>query len=158
MIRSAMLVGLAFALSGCATMFNSNPTSFSARSTPEGANVIVEGLQNGDRFNGTTPETFSLSKGSDYQLTFELEGYESETILVRRSVNGWLIGSVLLGVLPAVVDFATDSMWDHTMSVAAVEFTSAAGNETRDAVITFGMTGPEGETQWVRVPVEFTQS
>ncbi len=152
--RITLVFALALLASGCATMFNSGPTNFTATSTPSGAGVEVVALRTNETFRQVTPATFTLDKGSDYRLTFELEGYRSEEVLVRREVNGWFFASVLLGLLPAVVDFATDSMWNHTMTIADVEFirTSAQGDAPH-ALITVGVSDEDGNTAWARVPI-----
>lgn len=155
MIRLSAMIFASVFLAGCATIFNPDPTSFTATSDPSGATVIVRGVQNGETFSDSTPASFSLDKGSDYQLTFELAGFESEEVIVRRTVNGWFVGSVLLGILPAVVDFATDSMWNHTMNIAHVEFNGSSANGAPQGLARLGITDGEGQTTWVTVPLEF---
>lgn len=140
-------------MAGCATMFNPGPTMFTATSEPAGATVTVVSLATNESLTQITPATFPLSLDSDYRLTFELAGYRSEEMIVRRTVNAWLIGSVLLGVLPAVVDFVTGSMWEHTMKVAHVEFVRGAGLSEPKAYATIGITDQDGNTSWVRVPL-----
>lgn len=146
-----------FIVAGCATIFSPGPTNFTATSTPSGATVQIVALATSESFTQTTPATFTLDKGSDYRLTFELAGFQSEELVVRRTVNGWFIGSVLLGILPAVVDFATDSMWDHTMTVANVEFTRSAETAAPEAVATIGITEEDGSITWVRVTLEVSR-
>lgn len=152
--RIVSVIGLVLLLSGCATMFNPGPTNFTATSTPSGATVEVVAVRTGEAFTRVTPATFTLNKGSDYRLTFELAGYRSEEIMVRREVNAWLFGSILLGILPAVVDFATDSMWDHTITVADVQFVrTTSQHDAPGAIVTVGLTDELGNTTWARVPI-----
>ena len=152
--RTTFVLAISLLLSGCATMFNPGPTNFTATSTPSGATVEVFALRTNETFSRVTPATFTLGKGSDYRLTFELEGFRSEEIVVRRDVNGWFFASVLLGLLPAVVDFATDSMWNHTMTIADVQFVrTAAQGDAPHALITVGVSDEDGNTTWARVPV-----
>lgn len=158
MLKVATLIVLGtLLLSGCATMFNPGPTNFTATSEPSGATVQVVSLRTNESFVQTTPATFTLELASDYRLTFELAGYRSEEVVVRRTVNGWFFGSILLGVLPAVVDFATGSMWEHTMTIANVEFIRGASNTVPEAFATVGLTDDEGNTTWTRVPLALEQ-
>jgi hypothetical protein len=154
----ALLAPLALLLTvGCATIVSGGPTALDARSTPAGARVVADGLSNGERLTGTTPTTFTLDKGSDYELTFELQGFESETIVVRREVNGWFFGNFLLGVVPMIVDAATNNVWSHTLRVAEVDFTTAErrpdGTLVADVVVHTVVN--EGDPQVARVPVVF---
>ena len=152
--RFVIVAALLVLLSGCATMFNSGPTSFTATSTPSGATVGVVALRTNETFSRVTPATFTLDKGSDYRLTFELAGYRSEEIVVRRDVNGWFFASILLGLVPAVVDFATDAMWNHTMTIADVQFVrTTTGHDPPEAIVTVGLTDESGYTTWTRVPI-----
>lgn len=158
MLKTITLIAVGtLLLSGCATMFNPGPTNFTATSQPSGATVEVVSLQTNQSFTQTTPATFTLELASDYRLTFELAGYRSEEVVVRRTVNGWFFGSILLGVLPAVVDFATGSMWEHTMTIANVEFVRGADNTAPEAFATIGITDAEGTTTWTRVPLALDQ-
>jgi hypothetical protein len=150
-LRALAITGVLILVAGCATIFNPEPTHFTATSTPSGATVEVVALRTNESFRQTTPASFSLDRGSDYRLTFELEGYRSEEIIVRRTVNGWFIGSVLLGLLPAVVDFATNAMWDHTMTVANVDFVRSAETGAPEAIATIGITEEDGTFNWVQV-------
>ena len=153
----AALLLLAFALAGCATLFAGGPSTLEATSTPSGAHVTAVGIANGERLTGTTPTSFTLAKTSDYELTFELDGYRSETIVVRRTVNGWFFGNFLLGVIPMVIDAATSNMWSHTLQVASVEFQDAARNPdgSRTAhVVVRTVSGPDDPPpETARVPI-----
>jgi hypothetical protein len=153
MIRIALAAVGMLLMAGCATMFNPGPTMFSATSEPIGATVTVVSLATNVSVTYRTPATFPLNLNSDYRLTFELVGYRSEELAIRRTVNAWFIGSVLLGVLPAVVDFVTGSMWEHTMKVAHVEFVRGAGLSEPKAYATIGITDQDGNTSWIRVPL-----
>jgi len=152
--RFVLVIALSLLVSGCATLFNSGPTNFTATSNPSGATVEVFALRTNESFTRITPATFTLDKGSDYRLTFELEGYRSEEIVVRRDVNGWFFASLLFTLVGTIVDYATDSMWDHTMTIADVQFVRMTGEHgPPEAVVTVGLTDESGHTTWARVPI-----
>ncbi len=157
--RLSVLVGIVVLASGCATIFNPGPTAFSATSNPSGATVIVTTIQADVSASYLTPAEFALDLRRDYKLTFELDGYRSQEIVVTRTINGWLIGSVLLGILPAVVDVVTGSMWNHTMTVAHVDFVQGAsapdGGALALAVV--GVTDEDGNTSWAVLPLSLTR-
>jgi PEGA domain len=141
----------------CASIVAGGPTIFTANSRPAGAIVTVKGINNGEQLTGETPTTFTLDKGSDYELTFELAGYKSEVIVVRRTINGWFWGNFLLGIVPMVIDAATNNMWNHTITVAEVNFESQDGNlnDGVDAMVTVLTHDSEGNEVFARVPVRF---
>lgn len=151
------LVG-AFFLSSCASIVAGGPSVLQANSTPSGATVTAKGLSNGETLTATTPTSFTLNKGSDYTLTFELEGYQSEEIIVRRTINGWFWGNIIIGGIPGwIVDAATGNMWQHTMSIAEVDFTrqtaNADGSMTAQVVVV--TYDAEGKELFNRVPLTF---
>lgn len=155
MIRLSAILATIALLTGCATIFSPGPTQFTATSDPSGATVEVTGVQNTESFTQTTPASFALSTGSDYNLTFELAGYESETITVRRTVDAWIVGSVLLGLLPVIVDVVTNNHMNHTMTVAHVDFTEQASTGEMHGIARLGLTDGDGNVEWVSIPLQF---
>ncbi|MDZ7705581.1 MAG: hypothetical protein U5L04_13990 [Trueperaceae bacterium] len=161
MKRIALLVlpAAMLLLSSCATVVTgASPTNFTANSTPQGATVVAVALQGSERLSTTTPGTLSLSKGSDYELTFSLEGYESEIIVVRRSINGWFWGNIIIGGIPGwIIDYATNSMWKHNMTIANVDFTNPTAMEDGSVIAeaTLQIYDDEGNPYLARVPITF---
>jgi PEGA domain len=157
LVVSGFIVVSAFFLSSCASIVAGGPSVLQANSNPAGATVTAKGLNNGESLSGQTPTSFTLNKGSDYELTFELEGYRSEVIVVRRTINGWFWGNFLLGLVPMIIDAATSNMWQHTMSIAEVDFTMQTANTdgsitAQAVVVTYNA---EGKQQFNRVPITF---
>jgi PEGA domain len=146
---------LVFVLSSCASIVAGGPSVLQTNSNPAGATVTAKGLSNSETLRGQTPTSFTLNKGSDYELTFELEGYRSEVIVVRRTINGWFWGNFLLGLVPMIIDAATSNMWQHTMSIAEVDFTTQTANTdgsitAQAVVITYDAAGQQ---HFNRVPI-----
>lgn len=146
-----------FVLSSCASIVAGGPSVLQANSNPGGATIVAKGLNNGENLSGKTPTSFTLDKGSDYELTFELEGYKSEVIVIRRTINGWFWGNFLLGLVPMIIDAATNNMWQHTMSVAEVDFTTQTANSdgSIQAYATVVTYNAEGKQIVNRVPITF---
>lgn len=157
MRRIFVSIGLAILLSSCATIINgTDPTILSTTSNPSGAKVTVRGLQNGEILSGNTPQSFSLSKGSDYQFVFDLDGYQSQEVLVRRSVNGWFWGNLLAGgIVGWIIDYSTNAMWDHDRAIINIDFSQAQiydGYMVADMVIQYYQ---DGLPMHVKIPVLF---
>jgi hypothetical protein len=73
---SLTLALLAFALTGCAVLFNPNPQHVPVASDPEGAEVLVDGT-----LMGVTPITLELSGLKDYEVVLRLQGQERRFVL-----------------------------------------------------------------------------
>jgi len=89
-------------------MFRTNQTSVIASS---GANANVQVMENGMLiYNGTLPAQFAVKSGRTYVVQYTLANGEARTITIGEKFNGWFIGSILWGLLPAVVDLVTGSV------------------------------------------------
>jgi hypothetical protein len=63
---------------------------------------------------GTTPVQVKLDNHKTHTFTYRLEGYkEASCTLTRGTGGGWVIADVLLGLVPVVIDAATNS-WSQT--------------------------------------------
>ena len=85
--------GLILLLSGCATLFSSQPQAVPVSSQPAGAEVFVNG-----ELMGRTPVTLTLDARQGYEVTLRLGGEEKIVILKSEVDNLY----VALDVLPAV--------------------------------------------------------
>ncbi|MFP1683608.1 hypothetical protein ACLD0W_13930 [Alloalcanivorax sp. C16-1] len=119
-ITSAAALAVAIQLSGCASIVSDSSYSVSLQSSPERANYVVTNQRSGKRIAaGVTPAMISLPakngffSGAKYQVTFEHEGFNSSTVPLNASMDGWYWGNIvfggLLGIL--IVDPATGAMW-----------------------------------------------
>lgn len=54
----------------------------------------------------------SLDSDRSHMVELSLDGYEDETIQLKKSTSGWLAGNILLGGIPGlIVDAATGGMY-----------------------------------------------
>lgn len=89
-----LLICLAVFLVSCATIATGRYQTVSFNSEPSGATVIV-----GGRTLGKTPLTIPLERKGEQAMIFEKEGYESVTMPLTTSINGWFWGNILTGGL-----------------------------------------------------------
>lgn len=114
-ISAGMLVIFVLAFSGCATMFRTNQVAVRAAS---GASDNVWVLENGvPIFAGPLPARIPVRGGRTYTVHFIHQNGADGMITISQRFNGWVIGSVLLGVLPVFVDLATGSVMTFQRSV-----------------------------------------
>ena len=89
-----LLICLAVFFVSCATIVSGKYQTVTFNSEPVGATVIVNG-----RTLGKTPLTTSLERISEPSAVFEKEGYESVSMALSTSMNGWFWGNIVIGGL-----------------------------------------------------------
>jgi hypothetical protein len=96
-------------LAGCAAVLGTKQKEFDLRSDPAGAEVYLDGTR-----IGTTPALVKLSNMKEHTFVFRKEGFkETSCTLTRGTGGGWVIFDVLTGLVPIVIDAATNS-WSQT--------------------------------------------
>lgn len=118
----AFLAFLFFTIPGCGVIFGGTSETISIASSPDGADVEVAQSGGESGFQRTTPTEIDLKRKHDYVVTFQKEGYETRTAEIKHSLRaGVLIGDILLGVVPIIVDAATGA-W-HGLSPDRIDVT-----------------------------------
>src|SRR5690606_18412236 len=110
-MRKLMQAGLSVApvaaVAGCGALFNSGPAKVTFTSSPEGAEVWVNGMR-----RGTTPLVLDLQKNQDYTVIFKKPGHADVAVTVSKKVGaGYVVLDVLGGLLPVIIDAATGSWY-----------------------------------------------
>ena len=98
------LVILSIFFSSCATLLDENNRNLRVTSEPS-ANIYYEGNN-----YGKTPANINVSGYkilSGPKITITKKGYESVTREIPTQFQPWTIVSLLLGILPGVIDIAT---------------------------------------------------
>lgn len=121
-IKSFVVSCSVLSLVGCATIMGDKTQLMSVNSTPSEAEVKITDEQGLHVFSGKTPTTVTLQKadgsywgGKDYTVTISKEGYETQTIPVASTPNGWYIaGNFVFGGLIGwfIVDPLTGAMYN----------------------------------------------
>ncbi len=115
-----LLIGATFIiLSGCATIVSKSVYPISITSNPPGAKITVMDRNGINIYTATTPATLKLNAGAgyfvkaSYTVTFEMPGYQSVTVPVYFSVDGWFYGNIALGIIfgGIIIDPLTGAMW-----------------------------------------------
>ena len=92
---------------GCATMIHTNQANVVSAS---GTSVPVRILENGmPIYVGNLPASFAVKSARTYTIVYTTDD-EERILTIGQKFNGWFIGSILLGLLPAVVDLVTGSV------------------------------------------------
>jgi hypothetical protein len=118
---------------GCATMLKGTNEQLMVASDPSGANVAVNG-QN----EGTTPYETTVPSSQNLQIEVSKPGYQSITIEDDTSFRwGYEIWSFVEFVIPMGVDMADGAAWGHdkTMVTAHLEAASQAPTAASPAAL-----------------------
>lgn len=60
--------------------------------------------------NLTTPATVHLQRKRNYVVTIKKAGYETQTVELRKSLDGWFWGNLIIGGIPGwIIDGITGS-------------------------------------------------
>lgn len=97
------LTALSSITTGCATIMGSDVHSMPITSTPSDAGIRITDEKGTAIFQGKTPTTVTLKKSDgsyfgkkSYSVMISKPGYETQTIPVTASANGWYIGGNIL--------------------------------------------------------------
>lgn len=128
--RLALVALIAITAAGCGALFNSGPALVTFTSSPDGADVYVNGTR-----RGVTPLSIPLPKDGDYVVTFRKDGYEEVVATVNKKVGaGWVILDVLGGLVPVIIDAATGS-W-YVLSTHSVHGSLESANTPATGALT----------------------
>ena len=112
------ITGISFAFSS-ATIINGTTQNISFNSEPEGAKVLLNGVQ-----KCTTPCTLSLAKDEYESVTFKKEGYKSKVLPLETSMHGTVLLNILgfnLGIFSTTTDMANGSAYEYSPAQYFVE-------------------------------------
>ena len=104
---SLLLLTVVLFFTGCATLFKGTHESVDFNSTPDGAQVYIDG-----DYRGVTPVRFKLESKNSYKVEFKKEGYQTRIYTITNSVEAkWIILDVIAGLAPVVVDAFTGAWY-----------------------------------------------
>ncbi|RYY19271.1 MAG: PEGA domain-containing protein [Chitinophagaceae bacterium] len=108
---SLLLLLIALALApGCATIVHGPLQKFVITSDPRVAAVYVDG-----RPYGKTPAVIRMTRKKNHKLVLTLPGYEPYELLLKRKLDHWLFGNILVGAVPGIaIDLLTGSIYRLT--------------------------------------------
>lgn len=136
-VRGLLLAVAAATLgaSGCATLVSAARYDVSIVTEPPGAELTVRDSEGDEVFRGRAPATVSLTTkrgyftGQDYTAEARLDGFATESVPVRRSLDPWYLGNVVFGwgIGFLIVDPLTGAMWklDTTVRIPLAPVTNA---------------------------------
>ena len=101
------LMVLVFGFGGCATVMSGSTQTITLTSQPSGAKVQCGGTML------ITPATMEMERNKNHTVIFTKDGYESQQVRIKKSMNPWILGNILIGGIPGiVVDLITGAAAD----------------------------------------------
>ncbi|MBK1692099.1 PEGA domain-containing protein [Ectothiorhodospira mobilis] len=111
-------------MTGCASIVGEKNQMVTINSAPSNAAVVIKDENMQKVYSGTTPATLQLRKsdgsyfgGKTYTVELSKEGYETRTMMINSTPNGWyLAGNLVFGGLIGwlIVDPMTGAMYNLT--------------------------------------------
>ena len=103
-------IGIAFLMSGCATIIHGSKQSVSIASYPSLATVTIDNQE-----QGKTPLTTKLDRKDHHTVKIELPGYMLYEAKFTRKVDGWIAGNIIFGgLIGLAVDAISGGMYKLT--------------------------------------------
>lgn len=143
-------------MSGCATIAGGGSNQpVSLESTPASASYSIQSSSGLEMAQGATPATVSLPRKNEYEVRVSLDGYQPQSTVLTRGINGWIWGNLFVGwIVGFGIDFLTGSAYKLEPSYVQVAL-QEAGDEMF-AVIRFLDDGQKllEERKLLLVPVD----
>lgn len=100
-------LSLTLLLSSCATIISGSKQYVSFTSNPSEATILIDQVE-----VGKTPFNTKLKRNSDHKISITLEGYKPFETTLKRKINGWYWGNILLGgLIGVIVDMSTGAVY-----------------------------------------------
>ncbi len=123
-------------LSGCATIMGDKTHVVPIVSEPAGAKIEIIDEKATTIFTGTTPTSVTLEKSDgsywgkkSYTVKISKDGYETQTIPITESANGWYIGgNIIFGGL--IGWFIVDPMNGAMYNLSPGKISTSLGAKT----------------------------
>lgn len=151
-IRMGLLVAVALCLVGCGSIMSGTKQSISIDSDPKGATVTIgeEMTMNGKKvmaishIAGVTPLTVSVPR-KDGMIEISKEGYRTQQVELKRTMNPWFLGNVVLtSLLSSMIDTSTGALYEYKPGEYMISL--ALANEPLNAPENKSATTPEDKS------------
>jgi hypothetical protein len=124
LLSFVLLATVAISMTGCATLFKGSHSTVCFDSEPQGADVYINGQR-----HGRTPFALDCSNKQPLMVTFKKPGFADKTCVIDTKIAaGWVILDVLGGLIPVLIDAATENWYslESTEASALLEVDSSS--------------------------------
>lgn len=100
-IRGFLIILALRLATGCATIVHGSSQKIDIASSPDDAEVWIDGAR-----VGKTPARITLTRGDSHIIKVQKEGFKDVTLNVNSEVSAWLLGNVIFGgIIGCGIDF-----------------------------------------------------
>jgi hypothetical protein len=118
-LKQLSMIPLLMLCVSCASIVSKSIWPVTINSTPSQANLIIKNRKGVEVFNGKTPASPNLKSSggffrrAKYTLVLSTEGYDTLTVPLNATINGWYFGNFAFGGVIGflIVDPATGAMY-----------------------------------------------
>ena len=108
-LLSTIIIKFIVVLNSCSTIVAGRSQEVTFSSEPKGVEVLVAG-----KSYGTTPITVNLERKKGQVITFQKDGYNSQTRSLETTINTYFWGNIILGgFIGSTTDAITGSMHEY---------------------------------------------
>ena len=129
----------------CATIAHGPLQKFVVTAEPKVAAVYIDG-----RSYGHTPTVVRLSRRKSHTLVLKLDGYQPYELLLKRKIDGWVFGNLMVGGIPGIaIDLLTGSIFRLTPKDIYPTLQASrgfVGNESIAVIVTM-----QPDRQWQKI-------
>jgi len=135
-ITVAVLALACMLLSSCAAILGGGTSqAVSFESKTAGATYKIKSSSGLDFGSGSIPNTVRLARRNEYQVEVAAPGYKPQSVVLTKSLNGWVWGNLIVGWLVGfVVDFASGSAYKLEPAVVSLDLQTATLEDGRNAL------------------------
>jgi len=119
-----LVLVLALAQVGCATIVCGGSQKIAVESVPQGAHVAID-----DQMVGETPLVTEVSRNRTHEIRIRKEGYDEESRVTYKGNNYMLLGNILIGgLIGYAIDLSTGAAYTVEPDRFVVTLTEAGGD------------------------------
>jgi len=132
---------------GCAAIAGGGTSqAVSISSIPDGAHFVVKSSSGLQMAAGDTPQTVRLPRKNEYQIEISVDGYKSQSVVLTKSLNGWIWGNLLIGwLIGFIVDFASGAAYKLEPAQVQVTLQTASAHGSNDVFALVQFMADNGE-------------
>ena len=107
---------------GCATIMHGSNQDINISSTPNEAEVWIDGAH-----IGNTPTNVTLKRKDIHTVTIKKEGYKEARLMIKSETSAWLLGNIFFGgLLGLAVDLITGGAYYLEPEIIDIELMKLA--------------------------------
>lgn len=106
-----VIAGFALVISGCASIASGTDQTVNVTSVPN-AQIEITSSRGQLHYSGRSPAIVVLSRDQTYTVLVCAAGYRESSFVIRRRLNAWYLGNLLVGWIAGfIIDALSGAMW-----------------------------------------------